>query len=169
MEASSTSPVVILRRGRRADHDLIIASWLRSMRSSFVQLDRDGNRVDPLIRVKSPVFFGNSDPSMGPLYTGQQLRIKRLISDPETRVECVAATDDMDVVLSWAIARGDCLHYVYVKEPFRRQGHSKMLIRSLLPNGMRRFSVHTRSGDSFIVSRHPNAVYDPFAIDPRDA
>lgn len=41
------------------------------------------------------------------------------------RVACLA--DDTDIILGWAMWDGPVLHYIYVKDAFRRQGIAKLL------------------------------------------
>lgn len=149
-------PVLVTRKFRSGDRAYVQASWMHSLRGAFVE--DATHSLPPEVRMKKHVFD-----------YGQGRRIDALLADPTTRVILQVATEDMDTIVAWAAARGDCLHFVFVRPAFRRQGLSKHMIRTLFPNGLRKFSVHTRHGDSFIVSRNPDAVYDPFAIDPRQA
>lgn len=147
---SATAAKIVYRDGRAADVPLLFSSWLGSMKDSMVE--SKGRIPDISIRVTSPVF-----------HAGQHARIDALIADADTRIRCAALFEDLDTVLGWSIARGDCLHYVFVKDAWRRQG----IGRALIPAEVKRFSTRTRSGDSFIVPLLAGAIYDPFAIDPR--
>lgn len=155
MQASTTTtPLYVTRRFRSGDRDLLFSTWMNTLKATV--LEPPGRNIDPVVKQSPSVFF-----------SGQQRRIEQLLADAQTRIACVALTDDLDVVLGWAAARGDCLHYVFVKDGWRRRGIAKQLIAEVLPDGFRRFSVRTPSGDSFIVVRHRGLIFDPYALDPR--
>lgn len=150
--AREVAALTVNRKGRSDDHDFIFSSWLSSMRESAC-----GN-MQPLVggRVSREVFEA-----------GQRQRIARLLADPTTKVLCRSFIADLSISAGWAIARGDCLHYVFVKNAWRRKGISRMLVAGLLPDGAARFSCRTSAGNSFVVPGLPGAMFDPYAIDPR--
>ena len=147
-------PVLLTRKFRSSDRAYVQSSWMHSLRGAFVE--NESHKLPPEVRVQKHIFD-----------YGQGRRIDALLADPATRIILQVATEDMDTIIAWAASRNDCLHFVFVRPAFRRQGIGKQMIRTLFPNGLRKYAVHTRDGDSFIVSRNPDAVYDPFAIDPR--
>ena len=159
-DASTDTPEIssatVHRSARAADHALIYSTWLSSMKESMVETR--GRSPDAAVRVAPDVF-----------YAGQHRRIERLLSDPATRILLCALVADLDVALGWAIARGDCLHYVFVKPAWRRRGIARGLVQTLANGRFNRYSVHTRPGDSFVVPMMPGAVYDPFAVDTESA
>ena len=156
MEVESL-PVLVSRKFRSSDLPYVVSSWLHSMRPSMVEESEGAPKLPHEVRVRKFIYD-----------RGQRRRIGRLLDDPKTRLLCSVAVEDMDTIVGWAAARGDCLHYVFVRPAFRRNGISRDLLRSLFPAGMRRYSTRTAKGDSFVASRHPDAVFDPFAIDGED-
>ena len=152
--AREIAALTVNRKGRSDDHDFIFSSWLSSMR------DAACGSMMPQVggRVSREVFE-----------EGQRQRIARLLADPTTKVMCRSFVDDLSISAGWAIARGDCLHYVFVKTAWRRKGISRLLVNGLLPNGAARFSCRTSAGNSFVVPHLGGATFDPYAIDPRKA
>lgn len=63
-----------------------------------------------------------------------------------------------DAVWGWALAEGPVLHYVYVKDAFRRVGVASRLVAAIAP---REFSHWTAEGWA-LLSHCPGVLYNPY-------
>lgn len=123
---------VAVRPMRDIDTPLIYSSWLRSYRGSA---DR---------RIATDVF-----------YRRHHELVERILRHPDTRVSVLTPADDPNTILGWSCRTGTTLHYVYVKEAFRRLGFGARLAEG--------FSTHTHwtpYGEYLLNGQ----VYDPYAI-----
>jgi hypothetical protein len=85
--------------------------------------------------------------------------LEKLLLSASISVACLK--DDPDVILGYAVYRGDILDFVFVKSAWRGIGLAHMLI----PDDIRYVTHLTRTGLS-IMKKHPGKfVYNPFLID----
>lgn len=106
-------PAVILRPAVESDAALIYSSWLRSYWNSTMS--------------KSGVAYQD-------YARGQRARIDRLLAKHGAVVAC--SPEAPSTIMSWAcvgrwtIPQGFpvSLHYVYTRQPYRRQGHARLLV-----------------------------------------
>ena len=54
--------------------------------------------------------------------------IEKVFLDPNVAVKIACLTEDPEVILGYSITEGDIIHWVYVKEMWRKQGIAKMLL-----------------------------------------
>ena len=137
---SSAALSVAIRPIEPYETPLVYSSWLRSYRTA----------ADP--HVGQVVFFKR-----------HHELIESILSNPSTLVTVLTADSSPGTVLGWACRTGTTLHYVYVKEAFRRMGFGTQLAGG--------FDTHThltKYGKWLLVSRArksgAESVYDPYAV-----
>lgn len=126
-----------IRPMRDGDVNFILSTWLRSY---YEELKRYGQKGCPY--PKDDVFF-----------QGHQEEIKKNL--PGMTVNICVAPDDDNQIIGWAATDNKCLHYIYVKQVFRKMGVAKKLLESCK---FERYSHHTR------FSKHicKGLIYDPY-------
>lgn len=97
------TPPIAIRAAKPYDTPLIFSSWLRSYKAC-----RDKH-------VEQTVYFKE-----------HHKLIDRLLAEGQVLV--ATPQDDADTILGWCVKSGGCLHFVYVKEAFRRLGIGKALV-----------------------------------------
>ena len=115
---------------------LIYSKWLRSM--------RHGNE-----------WFKAIDSNE--YYSKYHTLITLFLRKPETIIKLAVLTDDPDVVLGFAVSRGNILDYVHVHKDQRRQG----IARNLAGNPDT-YTHLTKHGKLFVNSVIPQAKFNPF-------
>lgn len=144
--ANSGTPPVTLRDGLPSDLPHVCKSWLNSFRTLPVE-------PDPY-RYAKGIYF----PRRRPI-------VEALLSRAHLTVAC--HPDDPDTIAGWACWEPGWLHYVFVKDTFRRAGVASMLI---LPLGPKFSCTHLTSiGDPILfrwrhVPNRPVIEFDPDAI-----
>jgi len=78
------------------------------------------------------------------------------ISQKDIRIACLP--DDPDVILGYSVSSKESLHWVYVKEKWRKQGIGK----SLLPQF--KYVTHLSKLGRTLLNNYKPAVFNPFAI-----
>ena len=131
-------PQPVLRAYRAEDFDLVMGTWLWTYRKHAP-------------RCRDETYF-----------KGQRRLIIRLIEECDVAV--MASSESEETVLGWAVGEsGKLLHYLHVKDPFRRLGIARQLLSalSLELKGLR-YTHATRAGEA-IMARF-NGDYDPWAL-----
>lgn len=126
-----------IREMRDGDTNFILSTWLKSY---YEALRHYGQKGCPY--PKDDVFF-----------QGHQAEIKNNLSAMSVMV-CVAP-DDENQIIGWLAHKGECLHYVYVKQVFRKLGVAKALIKQAPASS---YSHHTRFS-KYICK---GLTYDPY-------
>lgn len=98
----------VVRLGHAEDRPFLFSSWLKSFRDSC------------------PYVWN------GTYYAGQHRLIESLLADEDTAVHIAAPMGDDLTIYGWVVHSRDAktLHYVYVKEAFRRMGIGAVLARN---------------------------------------
>lgn len=127
----------VMRPGHADDRAFVFSSWLKSYRDSM------------------PLVWN------GTYYAGQHSLIERLLDDAQTQVVVASPIDDDLTILGWAVRSKPstlrALHYVYVKEAFRRMGIGASLA------GEFQVATHmTRYGQLALKGRP--VVYNPYLL-----
>jgi GNAT superfamily N-acetyltransferase len=101
---------VVLRPVRESDLNFIRSSWLKSYRPLYTM-------------VPNPVYYA--------VYHGV---VEGLLARPTSRTVVACASDHDDHILGYACAEPteQRFHWAYVKEPFRRIGIGRALVRDAL-------------------------------------
>lgn len=139
---------------KNEDENFIFDSWLRSYRAS-----------DYAKHIDQKVFF----------YRERQ-RLERVLSDSRTLVFTARAADDDDQLFGYAVATFDLekqvawLHWVYVKDAFRRMGIGAALLSHILnrPEINQYFNTYLTK-TFFYWSQSKNFRYNPYMFDRLDA
>ncbi len=87
---------------------------------------------------------------------GHNRAIDRLFSLPDVSIRVLQPVDVPGSVVGWSCTQGDVLHYVYVKNRFRREGLATRLLAGLR---LSRRSHGTTDWESF---RFAPLTYDPY-------
>jgi hypothetical protein len=128
-----------VRVGTVQDHDFVYATWLRAFRTSAFAHG-----------IRTSVYFA-----------GQHRRVATILARPGTTVLIAAPDGDDLTILGYAVIEGHTVHWVHVKEAFRRFG----LARALLAGLPETFRFSHRIGglvESLIREHAPHAIYDPY-------
>jgi len=100
--------VIPLRPAVETDLGLIFSSWLKSYWAT---------RPPEMTAVASGLYFSDQ---------GHHGVIERILG--RTGAIVAHVPDDPDTIMGWACIEDDCLHYVYVREIWRRKGVAKALV-----------------------------------------
>jgi hypothetical protein len=123
------------------DVNFVLSTWLRSY---YEELKRNGTKG--VIYPKDDIFF-----------QGHQAKIKMRLADAQESGGALVCTapDDDNQIIGWIIFKGDCAHYCYVKQVFRKMGVAKALRAKAL---VKFYSHHTR----FARYLNQGLIYDPY-------
>lgn len=148
---SDTTTGLLIRQGRPTDAPFLFNSWLKSFRKAWFSM-----------RIPSDVFFAQ-----------QHLVIEDILQRPGTRVFVVTPAGDEDTICGYAVTEavpgtdGKALivHYVYVKETFRKLGLGKQLLVSAgVASDTHVVMVsHMTQHAAPIVEKY-HMVYNPFVL-----
>ena len=133
------SSQVHIRAGRESDKNLLYDSWLHSYFCSATDRRKRGDYIHALWP-RSPLHPGHGNDPDGPYFPQRRKVIDRLVARAGFTVAC--SPDDDDTILAWicweyapgTVVTPDSiayLHYVWVKDAFRRQGVMSLLFRRL--------------------------------------
>ncbi len=148
MEALELGGEILIRPYEPEDQALIFSSWLQSY-------------WDGLVRYLLPVAKTT--------YYGEQHRlIDRAFHRPGTVTVIAASSAEPHVIIGWLMAertpKAEILHYVYVKEPFRRLGIARTML-SAVGKGLATLQyTHTTKRWQQIMQRYPDAVFNPWLL-----
>ena len=130
--------LVTVRNVKMEDKNFIMATWLRGMfygDTWFGQIPKD-------------IFM-----------TNYHKILEALVTAPTTTITVSCLLEDPDVILGYSVYTGKKLHWVFVKSAWRSIGIAK----SLIPQGVDTVTHLTKVG-SGILRKHPEVVFNPFAI-----
>ena len=127
---------------KASDFNFIIHSWLKSYQDTPVCRDIPG-----------PVYFA-----------GQGSHIEEILRNPETIGMIICAKDDPDQIMAYAIFdnKVPVVHYVYVKNVFRKRGLGRMLF-DIMRNHHKDKRLHC-THFSARLKKKPYLVFNPYAL-----
>lgn len=128
--------MIKLRIGLLDDENFIKATMLKGL---YYGCDFYGN-------IEQESFFKHYSPI-----------VAQLIRDKDVIVACLA--DEPDVILGYAIVSGAVLHYVFVKEAWRKQGIAKRMLDGLQINCV----THLTNVGNCIRMKH-KWLFDPWKL-----
>lgn len=140
---------VTIRRAQSSDLPFVFSSWLNSYESSGWARG-----------VRRRTYF-----------TRHHAVVSELLSRPSCVVLVAALEEDPDVILAWAALEpvSSTVHYVYVKESWRRLGLARRLLDEL-PGGVQVYTHRTMGPHGRVerlIRQHlAGASYDPYAAFP---
>ena len=103
--------------------------------------------------------IGNDD-----FYTGHHAVIERILDRPSTRIVVACLPESPTVILGYAVADGNVLHYVLTKENFRRFGVGSALLSALEFDGPPRLSHVTADWTHAFSRRYPASRWNPYLL-----
>lgn len=129
---------VALRGAEESDFPFIYSTWLKGLRF--------GNDVFGLIEQES--YFKH-----------YHRAIEVILARPDTHIQVACLTEDPNTILGYSVLGDeDTVHYVHVKQAFRRFGIAK----ELCPKAIKRVTHVTKVGWAILKEKHPTAIFNPF-------
>lgn len=129
---------VIIREAKESDFPFIYSTWLKGLR------------------------FGNDSFAMmeqGSYFKNYHRYLEHVLNLPSTIIMVAALQEDPDTILGYSVlGNNGTIHYVHVKQAFRKFGIAKQLC----PQDIRRVTHVTKVGWSILKAKFPNAIYDPW-------
>lgn len=89
-------------------------------------------------------------------------RIAHILSHPNTRTFMASPPGDTITAFGFIVAGPTCLHYVWTKDGWRRNGIARRLAEHAFPQGIATVSHVTRMGHEIWQAKTPTTLYDPF-------
>jgi hypothetical protein len=129
--------LISFREPEENDLNFIFSSWKQSL--------RDGNPFYSAI--DHDVYFEKSEPV-----------IQSILSRPDCRVKIACLKDDPEVILGYCVFENKIVHWVYIKEVWRRIGLSS----DLLPKDFDTTTHFTDRGLKILLKKYPNVKFNPF-------
>lgn len=126
--------IATIRPMRKEDEGFIFSTWALGL--------RHGNEI--FATIDEPTYFEKYFDIIG-----------RIVSQSSVRV--AALKEDPDVVLGYSVNQGQKLHFVFVKEAWRKLG-----IATALTHPFEEFTHYTRLGLAIQIEKYPNAKFNPF-------
>lgn len=156
MDSGAYRTVTLDAIGNRSIGALVYSSWIKAEKSA-------NDRAWASWRSS---HVGDPPVSNGILCEGLHNRIERLLARGAS-VRGVVLAADPDVVLGFAVAESGVLHWISVKEGFRRHGLALGMLRDLglLESSGLRISARTATWASFAKHCGIKAVFDPYAVE----
>lgn len=129
------------------DKNFVLSTWLKSYYESLKAFDEylAFNKLKGFVYPKDDIFF-----------QGHQNKIKDKLKNAECMV-CTAPDDDRQII-GWIVYEPTVIHYIYVKQVFRKYGIAKKL-KSKVPTAVK-YSHHTK----FAKYLKQGLVYDPYTF-----
>ena len=103
--------------------------------------------------------IGNTD-----YYAGHHAVIERIVASPTSRAVVACLPESPNVILGYAVADGNVLHYVLTKENFRRFGVASALLSALDFSEPPRLSHVTADWTRFLSRRYPASRWNPYLL-----
>lgn len=145
----------MLRSMRKEDEAFVYSTWLKAIyygnrwKTGFLEDSNDPPReapVDVYGAIDKQAFFSAYHAFLG-----------RLFAKPTICVLICCLKEDQDVILGYSVTEPGVLHFVFVKEPWRRLG----IARDLIPANTKVFTHLTKLG---WMLRRRDWKFNPFAV-----
>ena len=131
----------LIREATVEDHPFIYSSWLKSF--------RDG-----------PAVKGITNSTY---YSGQHQVIENLITEKSTVILLACNPEDSLHIYGYIVATENCVHWVYVKLPFRQFGICKTLIQALVKTD-KKYYTHLPKILHRKASQFSSFEYNPYLL-----
>lgn len=130
--------LILIRPVTKSDLGFVVRTWIESLRY--------GN--DLFREIPEHTLFENYKKFIG-----------QIIEKPSTVITIASLRDEPGLIIGFAVGQGtNILHYVYVREPWRKLG----LARDLVPRETKYVTHLTFTG--MAIKRKKNLIFDPFKI-----
>lgn len=137
-EKRSVADLVTVRDAEEGDSPFIYATWLKGLRF--------GN--DTFGQIDQTIYFDKYHEV-----------IEKILHLPTTVVAVACLKDERDVILGYSIlGYPKTLHYVHVKQAWRRFGIGTMLV----PKDLDTTTHVTKVGWSILKKKYPKVIFNPF-------
>ena len=148
MEAPELHQEIALRTGSPSDEAFIFSSWLQSYWDGLMRYDQ---------AIAKNIYF-----------TGQHALIECAFRRRGCEIVVATPHDNPSVILGWLLGErmldGHVIHYLYVKEPFRRFGIARGMLSSIGRGFASLTYTHTTKRWQQIIKRYPDAVFNPWLL-----
>lgn len=84
--------------------------------------------------------------------------IKEMLARTDCQIKIACLKEDPDVILGYCVFENKTVHWIYVKEVWRRIGLSS----DLLPTGFDTITHITDRGKKILDKKYPNTKFNPF-------
>lgn len=130
----------ITRKPTGADISFIYSTWLRSYHyDSFTK------------STAKSIYFEN-----------YKLVLDHILKTAQVYVAC--SKEDPNVIFGYVVYEPETIHYVFVKEAFRRFGLAKALIKEALGGAEKAEATHRTGMVIPILRRYDKLVFNPFKL-----
>lgn len=129
--------LIQIRPGMQSDHGYIVRTWIESL--------RHGN--DLYREIPEHILFENYRTLIG-----------QIILKPGIEIKIACLREEPGLIIGFSISHGNVLHYVYVREPWRRIGIAREIVSCET-----KYVTHI----TFIgmdIKRKKNLIFDPFRL-----
>ncbi len=135
-----------IRPAKQEDTGFILSSWFDSFRSASAlcatlkrhSFETDAGRV---------------------YWMFMKDLVRRWAAEPDARTMVACDPEAEDTLVGFAAASGQQLHYVYIRDGFRRSGHARALVESMGP--LVRYSMQTEQGERRLKPRERGWIFTP--------
>lgn len=136
MSTLESNNLLQLRLATASDKAFILSSWLKGQRFGHD-------------------FFKAIEPSA--YYTTYSAQIEKLLALPTTAVVICCLSEEPDVIIGYSITTvPDTLHWVFVKEQWRKQGVANRLVAPMIK------TVTSITKPGLAIARKRNYTFNPF-------
>jgi hypothetical protein len=140
--------LIKIRDMAESDKGFIYSTWLNAVYFG----NKWAKDVDPIKGAPIDVW---GEIEEGPFYACYRNVIEKLLARCITKIACLK--EDEDVILGYANYENDVLHFVFVKDAWRRVGIAKKLV----PKGITSITHLTKIGH---YAKRKSWKYNPFLI-----
>lgn len=130
------------------DKNFIYSTWLNALYYG----NRWAKDIEPVTGAPIDIFGEIDEPAF---YLNYRAVIDRLLSRCGTMVACLK--EDEDVILGYCVTEPEILHFIFIKDAWRRAGIAKKLV----PKGIKAVTHLTKLG---YYAKRKSWKYNPFLI-----
>lgn len=123
------------------DDPFIYATWLKGLRY--------GNALYELI--DQDAYFMN-----------YHRVVEAILKRPQVEISVACLKNDPEVILGYAVAEEQTLHWIFVKTAWRKIGIANDLLCRLYEQGFERVTHVTDIGKSILFEKFPTVKFNPF-------
>ena len=97
-------------------------------------------------------------------WDGHHAAVAAVLQNPDARGIVAVVPESPGTILGWIVYEPNVLHYLHVKDGFRRAGLGRALLQGAMPVGY--YTHRTKSGEAFLTGVLSEAKYDPYQFRP---
>ncbi len=134
-----------VRPAKKEDRGFIFSSWFDSFRGTSAVHATQQRHTD----LHGSRFY----------WLFMQHLACQLMGEPDAKTLVLCDVEDEDTLVGFAAASGEALHYVYIRDGFRRAGHARQLIGEL--GTLHRYTFQTGAGERRLKPRERGWIFTP--------